>query len=101
MPRASYYEDQLITSIKRTCREAVEAGQKPTHVGLNPEDVRKIRAWQGEHWDGRIFYHAKANARYIIIYSDEGVEEGFANVVNHQAAFVAGYTDDPGIGESV
>lgn len=97
MARNSYYEDLLISCIKMECRKARrEDGVAPSHVGMHPEDVRRIREWYDKHYRGVLVYYAGGSVHEVEIYSDESLEEGTANIVNKEAAFVAGYIDDPG-----
>jgi hypothetical protein len=102
MPRNEWYEVELKDAIKREAKQAVrEEGVTATHVGLHPEDVRRLREYdESGHWEGIIYYWVDGLARPLEVYSDEGVPEGHAMLANQQAAFVEGWTDDPGVKES-
>jgi hypothetical protein len=94
MARNKYYEDLLIDSIQKACREARRDGVVPTHVGMHPEDVRLFREWQGVHYRPCISYGFNGFTTSITIVEDDTIEEGSARVCNRQAAFVAGYIDE-------
>lgn len=106
MPTNEYYEQSLCRAVRAVCKEARTCGVVPTHVGLNPEDLQKLKEWSEQGWWVSVneiiryqYPSPEVGPRKMLMGSvevveDARVEEGSHYVVNWEGAFVAGYVDE-------
>jgi hypothetical protein len=110
MSRNLYLEDIIRDQIKAVCAEARDEGVIPTHAAVNPADLRRLDDFYGKGnakpWKRTVYYvyyyddpaHEKKIRRssgdHVQVVADERIEEGYAEVVNAETAFVRGYIGD-------
>lgn len=88
-----YLEQQLVDRVKVICRQASSEGVTPTHAGVHPDDFEAVKEFC--YHGGKIVYRWKPGGRCEVeLVADPRVPRGHANVVNAEAAFVAGYAQD-------